>query len=223
MGGDRLPRLRSGAEALSTTPRGERRDAVANRERILATARELFAARGVEAVAMRDVALAAGIGQGTLYRHFSHKGALCHALLDENLQQFHDGLVGRLEAEMDRLPVLAQLQLYLDGQLTFIEANGPLASAMGDSACGVTPEEHYQNPWAVWQRETLARLLERAVVRGELGPVDVEATVDLILAGCEPSTYLYLRHGRGYSRERIVANLLRLLAGPERSTRGTDR
>ena len=105
----RFPRLRSWAEALTTTLRGERRDAVENRERILATARALIAERGIEAVSMHDIARAAGIGQGTLYRRYPHKGGLCHALVEENMQLFHDALVSELEAEADTVPSLEQL------------------------------------------------------------------------------------------------------------------
>src|SRR5579871_2821572 len=145
-----FPRLRSWTEALSTSLRGERRDAAENRRRVLSAARGLFAARGIEAVSMHDIAQAAGIGQGTLYRRFPHKGALCHALLEDNMQRFHDALVARLEAEAARTPALAQLHCFVDALLAFVEENGPLVSAMGDSACGVSPTERYQSPWAVW-------------------------------------------------------------------------
>ncbi|MHB8577281.1 MAG: TetR/AcrR family transcriptional regulator [Dehalococcoidia bacterium] len=204
------------AEAIPA--RGERRDAAENRQRVLATARALFTERGVEAVSMHDVAVAAGIGQGTLYRRYPHKGALCHALAEDNLQQFHDTAVARLEAEAGGTRVLEQLRAFLDALLGFIEENGPLMSAMGDSACGVTSEERYQHPWTVWQRDTIAVLLERSVAQGEIGSVDVEATADIIQAACDPDLYLYQRQRRGYSRERIVVNLVRLLTGPSRGT-----
>ena len=46
-----------------------RRDAAANRERILDTARRLFSEQGLDA-SMDDVARGAGVGAGTLYRRF---------------------------------------------------------------------------------------------------------------------------------------------------------
>ena len=61
----------------------ERADAARNRLAVLAAAEELFAARGVAAVTMDDVAGAAGVGKGTLYRRFGDKGGLAMALLDE--------------------------------------------------------------------------------------------------------------------------------------------
>src|ERR1700745_1511571 len=52
-----------------------RADARCNRERIITSARELFALRGEQAH-MGDIAKHAGVGKGTLYRHFPDKAAL---------------------------------------------------------------------------------------------------------------------------------------------------
>ncbi len=65
--------------------RVERRDAAEARRRILSVARQLFAERGVTEVSMHRIGRVAGVGQGTLYRHFEHKGALCSALLAEEI------------------------------------------------------------------------------------------------------------------------------------------
>lgn len=59
-----------------------RSDAVENRERVLVAAREVFAERGIHAL-IPDIALRAGVGNGTVYRHFLSKGALINALLEE--------------------------------------------------------------------------------------------------------------------------------------------
>src|SRR3954453_10780945 len=61
--------------------RSERRDSIENRQRILATARRLFAEQGADETSMNQLAQAAGVGPGTLYRHFAHKGVLYAALL----------------------------------------------------------------------------------------------------------------------------------------------
>ena len=72
-------------EALSAPPpRPPRRaDAARNRERVLAAAQRLIDERGVDAVTMDDVARAAGVGKGTLYRGFGDKSGLAMALLDD--------------------------------------------------------------------------------------------------------------------------------------------
>lgn len=66
--------------------RPERADKARNRARILAAASVAFAERGVEAQ-MDDIAARAGLGVGTLYRHFATKEALMVALLDRKFEQ----------------------------------------------------------------------------------------------------------------------------------------
>ncbi|HET9050884.1 MAG TPA: helix-turn-helix domain-containing protein, partial [Candidatus Dormibacteraeota bacterium] len=66
-------------EASATTPhRSPRSDAVRNRERLLDAAMAAFAARGVE-VPLEEIARSAGVGIGTLYRHFPTRDALIEA------------------------------------------------------------------------------------------------------------------------------------------------
>ncbi|MFE0190566.1 TetR/AcrR family transcriptional regulator [Streptomyces sp. NPDC058989] len=68
--------------ASSTSPTPQRRpraDAERNRTRVLDAAREVFRARGDEAQ-MPEVARAAGVGVGTVYRHFPSRAALIAAV-----------------------------------------------------------------------------------------------------------------------------------------------
>ncbi|MFI9320092.1 TetR/AcrR family transcriptional regulator [Kitasatospora aureofaciens] len=80
--------LRSGSampmplELLRTKPPKERADAARNRAAVLEAAARLFAQHGVEAVSMDQVAAAAGVGKGTLFRRFGDKSGLATALLD---------------------------------------------------------------------------------------------------------------------------------------------
>jgi AcrR family transcriptional regulator len=66
-----------------------RADARRNRERILEAARQVFGAHGANAQ-MADVALEAGVGVGTLYRHFPNKEALFTALVAEKFAVFNE-------------------------------------------------------------------------------------------------------------------------------------
>jgi AcrR family transcriptional regulator len=70
---------------MTETERPMRADARRNRERIMAAAGELFARRG-RAAQMEDIADQAGLGMGTLYRHFSSKQALLTAMVGERFR-----------------------------------------------------------------------------------------------------------------------------------------
>jgi len=66
--------------------RAERADAQRNRQNVLETADRLFAERGA-AVSLNEIATAAGVGAGTVYRHFPTKDALLATVLDQRLSQ----------------------------------------------------------------------------------------------------------------------------------------
>src|SRR5829696_728974 len=71
--------------STATDPRPQRADARRNHERILVAARDAFAQAGRD-VQMPDIARAAGVGVGTLYRHFPAKEDLVRALVRDKVQ-----------------------------------------------------------------------------------------------------------------------------------------
>lgn len=78
-----------------TAGRRQRRDAVANKERILEVAQDAFRAQGLS-VDMRAVAAAAGVGIGTLYRHFPTRQDLLRAITGTDVTELAGaGLPGR--------------------------------------------------------------------------------------------------------------------------------
>src|ERR1700676_2030369 len=72
---------------MSTDQRTFRADARRNHERIMSSARELFARQGPEAQ-MDEIAAHAGVGIGTVYRHFPTKEALLTAMVRDRFQEF---------------------------------------------------------------------------------------------------------------------------------------
>src|SRR5581483_3464312 len=86
--------------------RAMRADARRNRDRILEAARELFASERPE-VQIADVAALAGVGVGTVYRHFPDKHALMGALVRERFAAFNERL--RAAVADERTPPFAAL------------------------------------------------------------------------------------------------------------------
>lgn len=71
---------------MTTHQAPRRKDAARNRQRILDAAKELFAERGL-GVTLHDIAARAGVGVGTIYRHFPSKEPLIDAVFEEHLAE----------------------------------------------------------------------------------------------------------------------------------------
>jgi AcrR family transcriptional regulator len=201
-----------GHVGTSEASRSERRDAAANRELILATATRLFAGRSVDGVSMTDIAEAAGVGKGTLYRRFANKGELCLALMDEQLAEFQNTML----EEMRRMaaaetPWLEQLAFFLDGLVFFVEAHVPLLTEVQRE--GLLPGGQVGLPH-IWQYLTISGLLQGAVRAGEVpADLDVPLIADTLLAPLTASFFRFQRQVRGFSAQRISAALRVLVAG----------
>ncbi len=95
-------------ENVASSERVLRSDARRNRERIIDAARAAFAERGADAQ-MDDIARRAGVGVGTLYRHFATKDALIAELVARKLSGFARRARARADADGDPFENLAGL------------------------------------------------------------------------------------------------------------------
>lgn len=146
-----------------------RADARRNYERIVATAREVFAAHGVDAP-LDDIAKAAKVGPGTLYRHFASREALIEAV--------YRGEVGQLAAHAhelrDTMPPGEALFAWMRAQIAFITENGGLALALKTAIDADSETFEYCRAQL---HAAVAALLEPAqaagVVRTDLEPRDL--------------------------------------------------
>jgi AcrR family transcriptional regulator len=96
------------SDVLAETERPLRADARRNRERILESAREVFAEDGIDAQ-MDDVARQAQVGVGTVYRHFPTKEALMVELVRQKFQLFAAGAREALQRDGEPFAVFADL------------------------------------------------------------------------------------------------------------------
>jgi len=195
-------------------PKPERRDAAANRRLILETADKLFALRGVADVNMADIAEAAGVGKGTLYRRFANKAELCLALLDTQMKEFQEGILGRLrQMAAQDTPKLEQLDQFLDALVYFVDRHSPLLCEVqrGGLLEGMS-EGALQRPH-FWQHMTISGLLQAAIDSGELpGDLDVTYIADALLAALNTNIIRFQREARHFSLARISDGLRRLTA-----------
>lgn len=197
----------------SGTGRQERSDAAANRQLILQTADTLFARHGVANVNMADIAQAAGVGKGTLYRRYSNKAELCLALMDSQMSDFQNGMLGRMrQLAADGHSHLMMLDQFLDALVYFTELHSPLLCEVQRAGL-LASDQRLQMPH-FWQYMTVSGLLKSAVQAGEIRPdLDLDYLADALLAPLRADLFRYQREVREFSLERISAGLRSLVAG----------
>jgi AcrR family transcriptional regulator len=149
----------------------ERGDAARNRLLLLDAARRLIAERGADAVSMDDIAAAAGVGKGTLFRRFGSRAGLMMVLLDEDERASQEAFLfgpGPLGPEA---PPLERLLAFGRERLRFAHTHHELLSAAGRD-----PQSRYGAPAMVLH--THVRLLLDSA--GSTGDLDAQA--DALLA-----------------------------------------
>lgn len=176
-----------------TIERAPRADARRNRERVLEAAKAIFSAGGPEA-SLEAVARRAGVGIGTLYRHFPTREALFEAVYRREVDQLVD-----LSCQLgtDAAPVEA-LRHWLRSNVEFIATKKGMSTALALAA-------HKTSHLTAYSLDRLSgalgNLLQRAVVAGEIrGDISAEDLLRSLVGMC------YTQDGPGWQ-----ANVLRLL------------
>jgi AcrR family transcriptional regulator len=154
--------------APAPAPAPLRADAARNRQRILAAAEEVFSGKGM-AVPIDVVAERAGLGIGTLYRHFPTKEALVTAIVTDRFER----LVRELEPISETEDPRAALVL-------FVERLGAQFAMKKDlmDALGAAPTTNYGDRMVCAKRD-LHVVLDKILERGrEAGCVRADVTGD---------------------------------------------
>jgi AcrR family transcriptional regulator len=140
--------------------RQPRTDAVRNRERVLEAAKAVFSAGGSDA-SLEAVARHAGVGIGTLYRHFPTREALFEAVYRREVEQLAD-LAEQLKTEAS--PVEA-LRRWLRSNVEFVATKKGMSAALALAVNSSSELSAYS-----FERLTKAvgALLDRAVAAGEI-------------------------------------------------------
>lgn len=198
-------------ELAARPGRGERADAARNRRRILEAAREQFATRGPEQVTMEDIARAAGVGKGTLYRRYPDRASIAVALLDSHERALQEQLLRGPPPLGPGAPAAERLAAFYAAMAQLLEGHGHLV------LCAETGARRFATGAYGFWRAHVRALLTQDGDRAE-GPGQLDALADVLLAPLAPELHQYQRQGRGRSLEEVTAALAGLahavLAGP---------
>jgi AcrR family transcriptional regulator len=148
------------AEPTTSTVRRPRVDAIRNQERVLSAAKKVFSTGGPEA-SLEAVAKEAGVGIGTLYRHFPTRQDLFEAVYRREVQQ----LVELAEELRDAPAPVDALRRWLRSNVEFVATKKGMAAALALAV-------HGSSDLAAFTFDRLTKavgaLLDRAIVAGKI-------------------------------------------------------
>jgi AcrR family transcriptional regulator len=154
---------------LKPVGRRQQESKAETRSLILDSARSLFEEKGYEKTTMRQVAIGAGIGLGTIFKHFPGKSALLSAAFYDDIDE---EMRSALQEMPDQIPVEQQLLHVFDRFYRYYSRRPALSRVLLQKLLFVEDDE--------WGRRLagqllslinqLAELLHTAQARGDLGP-----------------------------------------------------
>jgi AcrR family transcriptional regulator len=174
--------------------RHERADATRNRATILAAAEALVGEHGAGSVTMDQVACAAGVGKGTLFRHFGDRCGLMRALLDERERGLQEGFIRGPAPLGPGAPARERLIAFGERMLEHIEIQGDLLVAAENGA----PGERLRHRVYAAYRAHVAALLADAGYEGEIGYL-----ADVLLGALVSELVLFQRRELGMSQAQL--------------------
>jgi AcrR family transcriptional regulator len=149
--------------------RKPRADAERNRDRILQVAKEAFTRFGADA-SLDDIAKQAGVGAGTLYRHFPSREALIGAVYRSEVEK----LAAAERSFAETMPPIKALRAWMMLFVDYIAAKkiiAPVLNTLLGGASKVLEASHAQ----IW--EAIRLLVKRAIksgdIRKDLDPIDL--------------------------------------------------
>src|SRR6201984_1481966 len=153
-------------------PRKPRTDALQNRERILEVAKEAFTRSGAD-TSLDDIAREAGVGPGTLYRHFPTREKLLEAVYRTEMEK----LASAEQKFAAELPPIEALRAWLLLFVDYIAAKQLIAPAL--NALVGDPKKVFEASYVqIW--EAIRALVKRAIKSGDIRK-DLDA-IDLLWA-----------------------------------------
>lgn len=180
----------------------ERADAARNRLRILAAARELLRTRTPCELSIDEIAAAAGVGKGTIYRRFGDRGRLMQALLDEREEAFQAAVLSGDPPLGPGAAAEARLQAFLCALVDQLEEVGDLLA-----------EVETGQLWWTSPPQRFRRLHVRVLLAEGRPELDADPVAEALLAPLTAETYHHLRRTAGYSVERIKETMRTLADG----------
>ena len=159
----------------------ERGDAARNRALLLDAARRLIAQRGPDAVSMDDIAAAAGVGKGTVFRRFGSRAGLMTVLLDSDEQASQQSFMFGPPPLGPGAPPVERLVAFGAARIEFSHTHAAILSQ-----ANTDPQTRFASPATNVLRRHVHTLLTSAGTTG-----DLTAQTDTLIALLDPDYITY--------------------------------
>jgi AcrR family transcriptional regulator len=149
--------------------RKPRADAERNRDRILEVAKDAFTRFGADA-SLDDIAKQAGVGAGTLYRHFPSREALIESVYRTEVAK----LAAAARTFADAMPPVEALRAWMMLFVDYIAAKKIIAPVL-NTLLGETSKVYESTHGQVWDaiRSLVKRAIKSGDIRKDLDPIDL--------------------------------------------------
>lgn len=140
------------------------------RELIMAAAIQVFSQKGYHNAKMEEIALAAGIGKGTIYEYFASKLQLLQDIMEQSFHRYEDSLGADIN---NSLSFEAKMKILLEGHFRFCQQNKELTRFLfwDTEVCDEELRE-----WAVKKRAEkegrLQEIIQAGIKSGEIRDLD---------------------------------------------------
>ncbi|CAN7471513.1 TetR/AcrR family transcriptional regulator [Paenibacillus sp. LjRoot56] len=196
-------------EAIPPSSRRGERD-TEYRRRILSAARTLLETNEIESVTMHQIAKESGVGQGTLYRRYTHIGDVCSDLIKSTTNRFIDMMEEKYRIAGPVESGLAQLSACIHDVIDFVDENVSLLSVISSMHADKRNYSIHKKPFFVRLHNILAPLIQYAIQTGEIEDIDVTLTINTLLISLFPEQYTYHRDVLGYTKQQFTEGICRL-------------
>ncbi|NTV90157.1 MAG: TetR/AcrR family transcriptional regulator, partial [Clostridiales bacterium] len=172
-------------------------------QHIIITAHDLFEKHGVNNVSMHQIALTAGVGQGTLYRRFANKAELCTVLMQEDLDKLIIKMNETTSSDVCS-SVREKLEVFLINWLTFLDKEYEMVEVTKEEfKVDQSKEGIYGSPIFRYLFQKLTDLVNEAVSNDPSISIDVNFFVFTIVSSVNSSLYNHLKNIYSYSTSDI--------------------
>lgn len=172
---------------------------------IVTAALQLFAEKGIKAATIRDIASAAGVTEGALYRHFESKEQLAQSLFGECAEILHERLEQSLEGVQGAHQRLCAL---VEGFFAFAEHD--------PEAYEFVMARHHDNigalpPGKPRPKDLFVEVLEEGMAAGELRRMDGHLGAAIVIGMCLRTIFFFDRGLIEAGRDEVIGEICHAL------------